>query len=512
MENNLKVMIWGREVGRLTWNIRRNRSVFEYNPDFLKRGLDIAPLTASIKNAKNRFPFYGLQNDNVFHGLPGFISDSMPGRWGNTVFSAWAQSNNIREKDLTPIDKLSFIGQRGMGALEFEPSKQIGQSDNFSLDDLYRKAQEILQKREDTVITGKDISLESLYEVGTSAGGQHTKAIIARNNITGEIRSGQVLLPSEYTYYILKFAEKDYYPLTKVEMVYYEMAKSAGIEMMPSELIKIDGDYHFITERYDRKNGKKIHTQTLAAMNPEANSYEDLMTVCDELHLPYKEKEETYRRMVFNILTTNVDAHIQNFSFMMKENESWHITPAYDLTFSCFNPGNHFDPSHYLKVNGKSMNINREDLLIFGRRNDIRNPEEIIRKTVNAVLEFRNVSGKYSVDNYWIDKIEEHFAEMNPELLSSLNGYKPYVFNYILKDRNISITNAQWIEMGNGAIRLTAELNGIPFKRTFAKTSTEAKNMMDLGGIKMSMEQQREYVNKYFVPKYLELYSDKEQH
>ena len=282
--------------------------------------------------------------------------------------------------------------------------------------------------------------------------------------------------------------------------------------MMPSELINIDGDYHFITERYDRKNGKKIHTQTLAAMNPEANSYEDLMTVCDELYLPYKEKEETYRRMVFNILTTNVDAHIQNFSFMMEENESWHITPAYDLTFSCFNPGNHFDPSHYLKVNGKSMNINREDLLIFGRRNDIRNPEEIIRKTVNAVLEFRNVSGKYSVDNYWIDKIEEHFAEMNPELLSSLNGYKPYVFNYILKDRNISITNAQWIEMGNGAIRLTAELNGIPFKRTFAKTSTEAKNMMDLGGIKMSMEQQREYVNKYFVPKYLELYSDKEQH
>ena len=157
-------------------------------------------------------------------------------------------------------------------------------------------------------------------------------------------------------------------------MVYSEMAKLAGITMMPSELIKIDGDYHFLTERYDRKDGKKIHTQTLAAMNPEASSYEDLMDVCDELNLPYKEKEETYRRMVFNILTTNVDAHIQNFSFMLEEKGAWHITPAYDMTFSCFNPGNHFDPAHYLKVNGKSMNITHEDLLVYGRKNNIKDP------------------------------------------------------------------------------------------------------------------------------------------
>ena len=152
MENNLKVIIWGQEVGRLTWNTRRNRSIFEYNPTFLKNGPDIAPLTASIRNTKSRFPFYGLQNDNIFHGLPAFISDSMPGRWGNTVFAAWAQSNNIKERNLTPIDKLSFIGQRSMGALEFEPSNKISQNNDFSLDDLYHKAQEILQKREDTVV------------------------------------------------------------------------------------------------------------------------------------------------------------------------------------------------------------------------------------------------------------------------------------------------------------------------------------------------------------------------
>lgn len=149
-----------------------------------------------------------------------------------------------------------------MGALEFEPSQEIGTGEmSLELDQLYRKAQEILEQREETVIAGKDITLESLYEVGTSAGGQHAKAVIARNNKTGEIRSGQIMLPSDYTYYLLKFAEKDYYPLTKVEMVYYRLATMSGITMMPSELISIDGDEHFLTERYDRRNGKKIHTQ-----------------------------------------------------------------------------------------------------------------------------------------------------------------------------------------------------------------------------------------------------------
>ena len=220
MNNNVKVTIWGREVGRLTWDASRKRSVFEYAPSFLKGDLDIAPLTASIRDRRSRLPFYGEANNGIFYGLPAFISDSLPGKWGDTVFSAWASANNLDENRLTAVDKLSFIGKRGMGALEFEPSQEIGTGDmSLELDQLYRKAQEILEQREETVIVGKDITLESLYEVGTSAGGQHTKAVIARNNKTGEIRSGQVMLSSDYTYYLLKFAEKDYYPLTKVEMV-----------------------------------------------------------------------------------------------------------------------------------------------------------------------------------------------------------------------------------------------------------------------------------------------------
>lgn len=296
------------------------------------------------------------------------------------------------------------------------------------------------------------MSLESLYEVGTSAGGQHTKAVIARNNRTGEIRSGQIMLPDEYTYYLLKFAEKDYYPLTVVEFIYSKMAEKAGIGMMPCELITIGGNKHFLTERYDRKDDRKVHTQSLAAMNPDANSYEDLMYVCEDLGLPYKEKEETYRRMVFNIITTNtnVDAHIKNFSFMMEEGGDWHITPAYDLTFSCLNPGNRFDPMHYLKVAGKKTDINRDDLIEFGRRFGIKCTEDIIRQTADAVMQFRDMAQENGLESYWTDKIEEHFAQMTPDVLASLSGYKPSVYEYYIEDEGVMVKEAQWMEMGNG--------------------------------------------------------------
>ena len=169
MDNNIKVTIWGKEVGRLTWDASRKRSIFEYAPNFLKGELDIAPLTASIHDRRSRLPFYGETNNGVFYGLPAFISDSLPGRWGDTVFSVWDSANNLGEDHLTAVDKLSFIGKRGMGALEFEPSQKIGSGEmSLELDQLYRKAQEILERREETVVSGKGLTLESLYEVGTS--------------------------------------------------------------------------------------------------------------------------------------------------------------------------------------------------------------------------------------------------------------------------------------------------------------------------------------------------------
>ena len=450
MENVVLVKIWGRPVGTIMWDASRKRAIFSYDKEFLNGGVDIAPLTASIHNPRYSLPFLGETDRGIFSGLPAFIADSLPGGWGNAVYNAWVAEHHLSSRQITPIDKLAFIGSRGMGALEFEPAIPIDENKDIALNDLYLRAKEILKNREQVTANTCQLNMDVLYEVGTSAGGNHAKAVIAINKETGEIRSGQINLSDDYTYYLLKFEEHEHYPLTRIEMAYYDMAQLCSIRMMPSQLIEIGTERHFLTERYDRQNGQKLHTQTLAAMMPDASSYEDLMDVCLKLQLPYAEVEETYRRAVFNILTTNVDAHIKNFSFMMKEGRDWHITPAYDLTFSCFNPGSKFDPAHYLSLNGKTMNVNGNDLLTLGRIYNIKNPNAIIKECVDAVMEFRTIAARYGVSEPWIDKVERHFAEMSPDLLSGLHGYKPHVFSFMLGD--VHVEDAQWEEMGNGAI------------------------------------------------------------
>ena len=499
--NIVKVMLWGQEVGSLYWDERRKRAVFNYHPDFIKAGLDIAPLSASIKDPRNRLPIYGLANDDIFYGLPAFISDSLPGRWGNAVFDAWAAENNVSASEITSVDKLSFIGKRSMGALEFEPAQAFDEQRSYQLAELYKKALEILHGREEVTVAGQDLTLSALYEVGTSAGGNHSKAVIAINKETGDVRSGQVMLPEGYKYYLLKFAETRHYPLTTIEMAYYDMATMAGIHMMPSELIEIGGESHFLTERYDRRNGEKVHTVSLAGMMPDATSYEQLMEVCLKLQLPYKEREEVYRRAVFNMLTTNVDAHIRNFEFMLEKGQTdWHISPAYDLTFSCFNPHNKLDEYHYLSMNGKRTGVNHDDMLAFARRYMIDNPNAIIKQCVDAVMEFRAIATKYGVSEHWLDVVERHFAEMTPDLLSGLQGYKPHVFSYVLEN-GVHVEDAQWQEMGNGAFRLTARIKGVEYRATVSPKSPTGKRIADCGGIKMSEESLRQFVNDLLLPK-----------
>lgn len=502
MENVVMVKIWGKPVGTIMWETRRKRAIFNYDKEFISRGVDIAPLTASIHNPRYRLPFLGETDRDIFSGLPAFIADSLPGGWGNAVYNAWVAEHHLSSSQITPIDKLAFIGKRGMGALEFEPAIPIDENRDIALNDLYMRAKEIMKNREQVTASASQLNMDVLYEVGTSAGGNHAKAVIAINKETNEIRSGQIDLSGDYTYYLLKFEEHEHYPLTRIEMAYYDMARLCSIHMMSSQLIDIGTERHFLTERYDRQNGKKIHTQTLAAMMPEASSYEDLMDVCLKLQLPYAEVEETYRRAVFNILTTNVDAHIKNFSFMMEEGDNWHITPAYDLTFSCFNPGNKFDPSHYLSLNGKTMNIGANDLLTFGRIYNIKNPNSIIRECVDAVSEFRTIAANYDVSEPWIDRVERHFAEMTPDLLSGLHGYKPHVFSFILQ--GIHVEDAQWEEMGNGAMRLTARLDGQDYRATFSTKSPKGKLAIEQGGTKMAEEDLRQFVEELFIPKHLQ--------
>jgi len=274
--------------------------------------------------------------------------------------------------------------------------------------------------------------------------------------------------------------------------------------MMPSELIEIGGESHFLTERYDRMMGEKVHTVSLAGMMPDATSYEQLMDVCLKLQLPYKEREEVYRRAVFNMLTTNVDAHIRNYEFMLERGHTdWHISPAYDLTFSCFNPQNKLDEYHYLSMNGKCTAVNSEDMLAFARKSMIDHPKAIIKRCVDAVMEFRAIASKYGVSEHWQDVVERHFAEMTPDLLSGLHGYKPHVFSFVLED-GTSVEDAQWQEMGNGAFRLTARIHGVENRATISPKSPTGKRIAECGGIKMNEEKLRQFVTELLLPRITE--------
>ena len=409
MENNvLKVMIWGQEAGTLVWDKDSQRAFFTYNMDFIKNDWDLSPLSASIysQRSQRQLAHYG-NKDKLYAGLPEFIADSLPDLWGNTIFGRWAANQNISTKDITAVDRLSFIGKRGMGALEFEPAfDNSNPGFTIKLKSLYNLADQIFNERQDiSVIPSNDLLIETLYKVGTSAGGMHPKAIIAINDETGEIRSGQADLPPDFTHYIIKFDESKQFPHTRVEKAYYDMATAAGVQMMPSRLIEIEGKQHFLTQRFDRKSGRKIHTQTLAAMNSMADTYEDLFTICRKLGLSAEEQVQQYRRTVFNILAGNTDDHTKNFSFLMNQDGVWHIAPAYDMTFTIDVKAPDFMNRHSMSLRGKMDNFSKKDLIDFAKINGIKNPVNIIDDINNTICHFKEFAEEARVPGNWINEI-----------------------------------------------------------------------------------------------------------
>lgn len=406
MIKSLKVILWGEEIGRLSWDERRRLSYFTYNPDFIKKGLNISPLVAPIDRFQALIPVWG-EDAKIYQKLPAFVADSLPDAWGNQLFDLWRQQNHLANADITPLDKLSFIGKRGMGALEFQPevshNRKTTKIDMKSLADL---ALRIYAERENARIKPEEsITMQSLLTVGTSAGGRQPKAIIAINRKNGEIRSGQVAGLKGYEYYLLKFGDSQY-SSAELEMAYYELATTAGINMMPSELYPVEGNNHFLTKRFDRDGEKKIHTQTLAAICPDVDSYEQLLAVCRKLHLPDADSQEVFRRMVFNILANNTDDHNKNFSFIMHEDGTWQLSPAYDITYIIDTGGFLPNEDHCMYIRAKLRNITRDDVIQFARDNGIRRPDAIIHDVVDALKQFRTVAKKHGVSDEWTGRVE----------------------------------------------------------------------------------------------------------
>lgn len=408
-DNIIQVQLWDKNVGLLSWDDNKGCSVFQFDKDFMLYGWNIAPLIAPLDSAyvQKSFPMSG-NKEKLYGGLPEFIADSLPDYWGNIVFQKWMEANHLQPKSVNAVDRLSFIGKRAMGALEFQPAHiQEDASINIELSSLYELANRLFLDRQDVNIDmSNNLIMEDLYKVGTSAGGQRPKAIIGMDEDTGIIRSGQADLPPNFNHYILKFdtSKRDELPTTKVEMAYYLMAKDAGINIMPSKLVEIEGTKNFMTQRFDRQNGKKIHTQTLAAMSSFADAYEDLFVVGRKLNLSADEQSQQYRRMVFNVIAENVDDHTKNFSFIMQPNGEWHISPAYDIVFSA-DPDSHFYRNHELTILGKRKNITKQDLLLFAQRQDIKNATSIIDEVTEVVMNFKAYAEKVEIDDYWIKKI-----------------------------------------------------------------------------------------------------------
>ncbi|MCD8208976.1 MAG: type II toxin-antitoxin system HipA family toxin [Bacteroidales bacterium] len=489
----LKVMLWGREMGRLMWDTDRKTSYFIYNPEVIGGELDMAPLVAPVTSPQSRMPYFG-EEGRIYQKLPSFLADSLPDDWGNQLFEFWRTSNKIPTADITPLEKLSFIGSRGMGALEFEPEVELAHGqDKVNLASLVNLAQRIFVERSEAkILPEESLDIQSLIAVGTSAGGRQPKAVVAIGRDSGEIRSGQVAGLEGYDYCILKFGDPAR-SSAELEMTYHEMAVRAGIDMMPSRLIEAGGQKHFLTQRYDRRGSEKLHVQTLAAMWPEADSYDKLLWVCRKLRLPEQCSEEIFRRMVFNVLANNTDDHNKNFSFTMDSSGKWGLSQAYDLTY-VFNTGGYLpQDDRCLSINGKLVGITRDDALLLAKNNGIRGAETIIDEVAEALGAFRPLAEKNGVRQEWIGRVEttilKHLEDWglqspsNSTVSFEVNGHK--------------IENVYIEEAYRGNYHLWATIDGKSQRFVIRKKTEDHAKISDLGLSNVSETLLRELLAKY---------------
>ncbi len=425
------VKLWGERIAAVRWDDDRQLASFEYTPEFVELGIEVAPLTMPLqKNRIYQFPKLRAKSSELdtFKGLPGLLADVLPDRYGNRLIKAWLAQQGRPENDMNPVETLCFIGQRGMGALEFEPSTHKKQElFDISVNQLVDIATQMLNERRsfsENITNETEEAMKRILTLGTSAGGARSKAIIAYNEETGEVKSGQTHVPNGFHHYLIKLDGVDAAQFGtskgygRVEMAYYLMAKDCGINMMPSQLLEENGRAHFMTQRFDRDgNSTKHHMQTLCAINHyDYNlvgeySYEQLFQTMRLLRLPYPDAEEMFRRMVFNVLARNCDDHTKNFSFLLKQGGRWELSPAYDLCFA-YDPKSIWVSKHSLSINGKRENFNREDLLRVAKSMNIKKPDHIVNTIKEIVMEWRAYAKRCKVHSELTNHIEKHLREV----------------------------------------------------------------------------------------------------
>ena len=424
------VKIWGETIGAIAWNPQTGIASFEYDPKFIRTKVDLAPLKIPIINSTNRiFSFPELRDVKTFKGLPGLLADVLPDDYGNQLINSWLAQNGRPENSMNPVELLCFIGTRGMGALEFEPSQLTVTKKAFDIeiDNLISLSQKMLSKRESfqTNLSENDQNaMMDILKIGTSAGGARPKAIIAYNENTGQVKSGQTIAPKGFEHWLIKldtvsevqFGESTGYG--RIEMAYYLMAIASGIEMMESRLMEENGRAHFMTKRFDRDGGaEKHHVQTFCAMQHydfsqiTSFSYEQLFQTMRMLRLPYPQAEQLYRRMVFNVIAKNCDDHTKNFAFRLKKEGNWELAPAYDICFA-YRPDSDWVSQHNLSVNGKRKNITKDDLIAVAKNMNIKKASTIIEHISYTVTNWYEYAEKANVAENLKRKIGSYHLNM----------------------------------------------------------------------------------------------------
>ena len=422
-----EVKIWGKFVGAVAWDTDNGLATFEYEPKFKSLNWDLAPLKMPVHENRNRFSFPELQKDkksayDTFKGLPGILADALPDTYGNQMINLWLAQQGRPQDSMNPVEMLCFIGTRGMGALEFEPAvlKENKRTFSIEMDSLVTTAQKMLDQREAFITNlhkDEEQAVLEILKIGTSAGGARPKALIAWNEKTGEVKSGQTKAPKGFEHWLIKLDGVSDVQLGssqgygKVEMAYYTMAKACGIDMMPSRLLEENGRSHFMTKRFDREGSEtKHHVQTFCAMKHfdynliRSFSYEQLFQCMRELKLTYADAEQMFRRMVFNVIARNCDDHTKNFSFLLRQGGTWELAPAYDLCHA-YRPGSEWVSQQALSINGKRKNIAKADLLAVGESIRCKKAAEIVDEIKNTVHQWKDFADEANVKGSLRDEI-----------------------------------------------------------------------------------------------------------
>jgi serine/threonine-protein kinase HipA len=407
-----QVRLWGTLVGGVALADGARAAEFQYDPDFLDREVEVSPITMPL--GRRRYSFQGL-NAETFHGLPGLLADSLPDRYGNALINAWLAAQGRTPESFNAVERLCYIGARGMGALEFEPARgpTPTPAHDIEIARLVELASQALTEREALVASLADPdeheqALSDILSIGTSAGGARAKAIVAYNPSTGAVRSGQVDAGPGFEYWILKFDGvsgnkdkelEDPQGYGAIELAFCHMARDVGIEMTESRLLEENGRRHFMTRRFDRPGDHKLHMQSLGALahydlnTAGANSYEQALLVIRRLGLGADVAEQQFRRMVFNVIGRNQDDHVKNIAFLMDREGQWSLSPAFDVAYA-YQPGGDWTSQHQMSINGKYDDFTMEDFDAVGRVAAL--PRTRARRVVSDVVDIASQWPQYA--------------------------------------------------------------------------------------------------------------------